>query len=1338
VVQSNVRVNRHMQYQLLGPVEVLEDGQRLAVAGGKTMAVLALLALNANRVVSRGAVLEAVWPGEGESARRSLEVHISRLRKALSGGHSDGGPIQSQGGGYQLVADTDAVDVVCFERLATAGQRAVDEQRYDAALTDLEAARALWRGKPLEELDAYPFAVAEADRLEEARLGVLEARFQAELALGHHHSILTELRTVATAHPERESLHYQLMLALYRDGRQADALTAYAQTRHHLIEQLGIEPNPALRDLQHRILTHDEALTHRATDHDPALGDSQRNETPPPQPAATQRGTDTRTFLFADMRGYTRFTQEHGDDAASTLAGRFADLVREAVPEFEGELLELRGDEALCVFRSARQALRASVEIQRRLRTGTDDEPAFPLGVGMGLDAGEAVPTQGGYRGASLNLAARLCAIAKPGQVLASDAVVHMAQRVEGLRFARRRPVRLKGMAAVRPVEVVSEIPLPPVPAAPAPTRHLGWGPLLGFAVLAVAVVAGVVVLALRSSASHGSVVGRADAVAVIDLSGAVRAQVAVGSAPAAVAVGKGSVWVVNQTSDSVAQLSADGRVVDPSILVGRAPSAVAVGDGAVWVANSGDGTVSEINPSSHQAVRKIVIGNSPSGIAAGRGGVWVTNSADDSVVRINPTTDQISGRFAVGAIPTAIALSTGSVWVANQAANTVTRIDPAIGAPIGAPIGVGRGPDAIAAETGGVWVANSLDGTVSWISAKTGSVAPTIPVGGRPVGLAVAGGSLWVANAGSASVQRVDLATGHVSRPIVDSSPTGVAVGMRSVWVTAAAPSSTHRGGTFTDVSAQPIIADNLQSIDPAWSYTWWLTAITNDGLVTYRRVGGAGSQAVVPDLATALPTVSDGGLTYTFQLRRDIRYSNGAQVTPNDVRYTFMRILEIGSNSAAFYKGIVGARACQFQAFGKVATPRLCDLSRGIVLNRRDYSVVFHLTHPDAAFLEELAMPFAGIVPRGTPLRQVHTMTPVPATGPYRIAKYTTTKTHAYLVLARNPMFHEWSPDAQPAGYPYQIHWEMGVPAHTQVTRTEQGSADLTFEPIPKADQPAISARFSTQLKVETQPATYSMFLNTRLPPFNNLQARRALNFAADRATLVGLEGGDQLAQPTCQILPPNFPGYQPHCPYTLNPNPDGTWTAPDFNKARLLVRQSHTAGMHVTVTADGTAPFPKFGRYFATLLDQLGYQATLNTTPDGQYHPAVARNNAADVQIGTFGWEPDYPAASNFLNNPFNCASLKTHTPGPGEDLAYTDASRLCNPGITRMANRALSLDITDPGEANLLWAKIDLRITDTAAWVPFLTPRITYLVSHRVGNFQYSTPLHGPLIDQMWVK
>ena len=184
--------------------------------------------------------------------------------------------------------------------------------------------------------------------------------------------------------------------------------------------------------------------------------------------------TELRTFLIADVRGYTRFTKEQGDEAASDLAASFAEIVRGTVPEFAGELLELRGDEALCVFGSARQALRAAVELQRRLRTpSSEDGSVFPVGVGVGLDAGEAVPTEGGYRGGALNLAARLCSVAAPGQVLASETVVHLSQRVDGVQFSTARTRRFKGIEApVRLVEVISETPLPAVPVVPAPKRR--------------------------------------------------------------------------------------------------------------------------------------------------------------------------------------------------------------------------------------------------------------------------------------------------------------------------------------------------------------------------------------------------------------------------------------------------------------------------------------------------------------------------------------------------------------------------------------------------------------------------------------------------------------------------------------------------------------------------------------------------------------------------------------------------------------------------------------------------------------------------------------------------
>src|SRR5579872_4067473 len=138
--------------------------------------------------------------------------------------------------------------------------------------------------------------------------------------------------------------------------------------------------------------------------------------------------TSIRTFLIADVRGYTRFTVERGDEAAAVLTTRFAALVQDAVAARSGDVIELRGDEALAVFHSTRQALWAATELQGHFATAMRDDPSLPLKVGIGLDAGEAIPVEeGGFRGAALNLAARLCSLAGPGEVLASDGVLHLA-----------------------------------------------------------------------------------------------------------------------------------------------------------------------------------------------------------------------------------------------------------------------------------------------------------------------------------------------------------------------------------------------------------------------------------------------------------------------------------------------------------------------------------------------------------------------------------------------------------------------------------------------------------------------------------------------------------------------------------------------------------------------------------------------------------------------------------------------------------------------------------------------------------------------------------------------
>ena len=218
-------------------------------------------------------------------------------------------------------------------------------------------------------------------------------------------------------------------------------------------------------------LTRDERASFLAAAQGPITGSRFRRDTPVPSDAhslADHEGIPRRrdtlssqdvaeglpalspavhTFLIADVRGYTRFTVEHGDEAAARLATAFARLAREVVEAHGGRVIELRGDEALAVFVSTRRALRAALGLQERLTEAIASDPALPLRVGIGLDAGEALPVEGGYRGAALNLAARLCALAGPGEVLASEGIVHLARKVAGLTYEDRGTAQLKGFA---------------------------------------------------------------------------------------------------------------------------------------------------------------------------------------------------------------------------------------------------------------------------------------------------------------------------------------------------------------------------------------------------------------------------------------------------------------------------------------------------------------------------------------------------------------------------------------------------------------------------------------------------------------------------------------------------------------------------------------------------------------------------------------------------------------------------------------------------------------------------------------------------------------------------
>jgi DNA-binding SARP family transcriptional activator len=224
----------------------------------KQRALLAALLLQANQVVTSDRLIDELWGAEPpKTAATALQVHVSQLRKALK---ADRELLLTRAGGYTIALESDQLDLRRFERLASEGERALVDGDPLSALANLRAALDLWHGPPLADLTYEPFAQVAILRLEELRLAAIEARVEAELALGHHEALIGELESLVREHPFRERLRGQLMLALYRSGRQVDALTTYRTGRRVLVDELGIEPGETLRQLEAAILSQDAAL----------------------------------------------------------------------------------------------------------------------------------------------------------------------------------------------------------------------------------------------------------------------------------------------------------------------------------------------------------------------------------------------------------------------------------------------------------------------------------------------------------------------------------------------------------------------------------------------------------------------------------------------------------------------------------------------------------------------------------------------------------------------------------------------------------------------------------------------------------------------------------------------------------------------------------------------------------------------------------------------------------------------------------------------------------------------------------------------------------------------
>ncbi len=431
-----------VEFRVLGPLEVVDDGRIVPLDRRRLRALLAFLLLHANELVTSDRLIDEVWgPDPPKTAGASLQNYVSRLRKAIGTE-----AIVSQPPGYVLRVDPERFDLARFERLTAEARGAGPRERAEK----LRAALALWRGPALDDLAFEPFARDEVGRLEEARLAALEDCIDAELEIGRDGELVGELEQLVEQHPLRERFRAQLMRALYRAGRQADALAAFQAAREVLVEELGLEPGEELRTLQQAILRQD-----------PSLGR--------PGESAVERAPDRRTVtvLFCDLVGSSELAARLDPEAYRALLSRYFELVREPIERHGGTLEKFIGDAVMAVFGvphlhedDALRAVRAAVEAQAALRA---EDIAARIGVSTGEVHVLSAPGEPLHvSGAPASIASQLEGRAPMGAVLLSEetyGLVRDALRAERFEDAWR-------------VEDV-------VPGAPAYARRLD-APLVG------------------------------------------------------------------------------------------------------------------------------------------------------------------------------------------------------------------------------------------------------------------------------------------------------------------------------------------------------------------------------------------------------------------------------------------------------------------------------------------------------------------------------------------------------------------------------------------------------------------------------------------------------------------------------------------------------------------------------------------------------------------------------------------------------------------------------------------------------------------------------------------
>jgi peptide/nickel transport system substrate-binding protein len=601
-----------LDFRLLGPLEVWERGRPLALGGTKQRALLAILLLHANEVVSRDLLIDELWGTRPPpSAPHTLETYVSRLRKTLHADRAGQPVVLTRPPGYMLRVGFGQLDLHRFERLLEEGRRALATHAPERAATKLREALALWRGRALADVEFEDFARVEIDRLDELRLQALEERIEAELALGQHEVLVPELESLVAQHPLRERLRGQLMLALYRSGRQAEALQIYRETRGYFVEELGLEPGPALRAIERAILHQDEVLAQ------PERG-GVATATPPGAPPPARKAV-----AIAGNGGAPRLRPRRNlIPATAAAAGIVAAAV--AVP------LALLGSNSAGGTRAVDGDALALVGPNGKLGA-TVPLAAPPTRIAAGLGSLWATSSDG-QTVEAIDPKRRVVRDtihvgSGPSGIAVGSGAVWVANSLSGT-ISRIDP----GTGSV-----VQTIPLGARPADVAAGNASVW-------------------VAIPSS----------NGIVQIDANtGRTVKTIHLEAAPTAVAFGGGAVWVASAEGRNVSRVDPSTDAVTQTVSVGGGPSAVAYGAGALWVANSLDGTVSRIDPVRGAVQATIRVGNGPNAVTVSREGIWVGDQFDGFASLIDPRRNVVVRRARTGGSPTAVVSIGRSTWIA-------------------------------------------------------------------------------------------------------------------------------------------------------------------------------------------------------------------------------------------------------------------------------------------------------------------------------------------------------------------------------------------------------------------------------------------------------------------------------------------------------------------------------------------------------------------------------------------------------------------------------------------------------------------------------------------------